>query len=75
MVALREIEPGEELFITYTNPRVPLENRRQHLLEWGFGTCDCSRCLMEEKDPNRKALEKVIPDDLEAELKTSLGVM
>ncbi|KAI0697799.1 hypothetical protein BC835DRAFT_737993 [Cytidiella melzeri] len=75
MVALRNIEPGEELFITYTNPGMPLESRRQHLLEWGFGLCDCSRCQTEENDPNRKAPEKSIPADLEAELKAGLGVM
>jgi hypothetical protein len=75
MVTLRDIEPGEELFITYTNPRVPLESRRQHLLEWGFGTCDCPRCQTEEKDASRKVPDGAIPNDMEAELKASLGVM
>lgn len=75
MIALRDIQPGEELFITYTNPRLPLETRRQHLLEWGFGTCNCPRCQMEERDPNREVSAKAIPDDLEAELKAGLGVM
>ncbi|KAI0092344.1 SET domain-containing protein [Irpex rosettiformis] len=75
MVALRDIEPGEELFITYTNPKLPLETRRQHLLEWGFGTCHCPRCQVEEKDPHRAVPEKAVPDDLEAELKAGLGVM
>ena len=75
VVALRDIQPGEELFITYTNPAQPLETRRQHLLEWGFGICDCSRCQEEEKDPNRKVPDKSMPDDLEAELKAGLGVL
>ena len=75
MVAAKDIEPGDELFITYVNPRLPLETRRQQLLEWGFGTCDCTRCTSEEQYPNRKVPEKAISDDLEAELKSGLGVM
>lgn len=74
MVAVRDIEVGEELFITYTNPKMSLEIRRKHLLEWGFGKCNCSRCATEEKDPAR-TVEPAVPDDLEAELKAGLGVM
>ncbi|KAI0339117.1 SET domain-containing protein [Trametopsis cervina] len=74
MVAVRDIEVGEELFITYTNPKMSLEIRRKHLLEWGFGKCNCSRCVTEEKDPAR-TVEPAVPDDLEAELKAGLGVM
>lgn len=75
VIARRDIEIGEELFISYVNPDLPLENRRQQLLEWGFGTCKCTRCMTEEQDPTRQALTKPVPDDLEHELKAGLGVI
>ncbi|KIP06875.1 hypothetical protein PHLGIDRAFT_30281 [Phlebiopsis gigantea 11061_1 CR5-6] len=75
VIARRDIEPGEELFITYVNPQMPLENRRKQLLEWGFGECKCSRCTAEELDPERKIPVKAVPDDLEQELKAGLGVL
>lgn len=75
VIARRDIEAGEELFISYVNPELPLEGRRRQLLEWGFGTCKCPRCMMEEQDPTRKAVTQSVPDDLENELKAGLGVM
>ncbi|KAI0742944.1 SET domain-containing protein [Daedaleopsis nitida] len=82
LVAKRDIAAGEELFITYVSPELPLEQRRRSLMEWGFGKCMCARCVQEERE--RKAAgdqagaggeadaEKA---DLEAELKAGLGVM
>ena len=75
VIARRDIEPGEELFITYVNPQMPLENRRKQVSEWGFGECKCSRCMAEENDPQRKSPVKTVPDDLEQELKAGLGVL
>ena len=75
VIARRDIEAGEELFISYVNPELPLEQRRQQLMEWGFGKCTCTRCVTEERDPTRKVLAKTVPDDLEQELKAGLGVM
>ena len=49
ILALRDIEPGEELLATYVNPNDPAWQRRRNLREWGFGTCECERCLKEEK--------------------------
>ncbi|KAF5383916.1 hypothetical protein D9757_007422 [Collybiopsis confluens] len=48
-IAKRDIEPGEELFITYVNPVLPVRARQQELRGWGFGKCTCHRCLEEEK--------------------------
>lgn len=75
VIARRDIDPGEELFISYVNPGLPLESRRQQLLEWGFGLCKCARCVAEEADPTRQAVVNAAPDDLEMELKASLGVI
>ncbi|EKM52389.1 uncharacterized protein PHACADRAFT_148986 [Phanerochaete carnosa HHB-10118-sp] len=76
VVVRRDIEVGEELFISYVNPDLPLEGRRRQLLEWGFGTCQCPRCVMEEQDPTRQTpLTKSAPGDLEQELKAGLGIM
>lgn len=75
VLARRDIQPGEELYISYVNPGLPLESRRQQLLEWGFGHCKCDRCLAEEKDPDRQVAQTAVPDDLERELKQGLGVM
>ncbi|KAI0354211.1 SET domain-containing protein [Trametes cingulata] len=80
VLARREIAPGEELFITYVNPELPLEQRRRQLMEWGFGKCVCERCVAEERE--RKANgggegpgNQDETADLEAELKAGLGVM
>lgn len=74
VLAKQDLNPGEELFITYVNPVLPLEQRRRQLLEWGFGICPCFRCLEEEKNPSRAAAGKE-SNDLENELKAGLGVL
>lgn len=73
-IAKRDLDPGEELVITYVNPELPLEQRRKRLLEWGFGICQCPRCLVEERNPSCAAEGKE-SNDLEKELKASLGVL
>ena len=82
VIARRDIAPGEELFITYVNPDLPLERRRKSLMEWGFGKCACERCVKEErerKDSGEAAGASSTADadkaDLEAELKAGLGVV
>ncbi|CAL1698218.1 unnamed protein product [Somion occarium] len=75
LIARRDIQPGEELFITYVNPVLSLQERRSQLLEWGFGVCNCERCSMEEQDPSLARPDKAELDDLEKELKAGLGVM
>lgn len=77
LIARRDIEPGEELTITYVNPQMGLAQRRQGLLEWGFGTCKCARCSAEEEQAGgAQAGESTLGDqDLEMELKAGLGVL
>ncbi|KAL4254690.1 hypothetical protein ABKN59_004451 [Abortiporus biennis] len=75
VIAKKDIEPGEELCITYVNPALPLDSRRKQLLEWGFGLCQCTRCIEEEKNPNRADAASVEAGDLERELKAGLGVI
>lgn len=77
VIARRDIKVGEELTVTYVNPQMGLYERRQGLLEWGFGQCKCARCVQEEQDPTRQTKDAVINGDrdLERELKAGLGVM
>lgn len=43
-VLTRDVQQGEELFISYTDTEQPGEVRRKHL-QWGYGfECDCKRC-------------------------------
>ncbi|KAG8952153.1 SET domain-containing protein 5 [Tulasnella sp. 424] len=72
IVAKRPIASGEELTVTYVNPRNSLKKRRRELKEWGFGECQCERCLEEEK--MREGKEEGDEDDLEDELRGFLGV-
>ncbi|KAI0263281.1 hypothetical protein BC834DRAFT_957927 [Gloeopeniophorella convolvens] len=76
LVAQRDIAAGEELFVTYVNPSLSVRERRSQLGAWGFGQCQCERCLEEEKDTGAQE-EAALPemDDLEKELKAGLGVM
>ncbi|KAK7045435.1 hypothetical protein VNI00_007688 [Paramarasmius palmivorus] len=85
VIARREIEPGEELFITYVNPNNGVIARRKELQEWGFGQCNCERCVKEAKAlPKEEKNDEVAKadgagaldmSDLEKELKAGLGVM
>ncbi|KAG5641930.1 hypothetical protein DXG03_003956 [Asterophora parasitica] len=73
MIAKRAIAAGEELVVTYVNPELNVRRRRQELQAWGFGQCNCVRCIQEAK--HLKPEEHGGMDDLESELKASLGVM
>ncbi|EMD30911.1 hypothetical protein CERSUDRAFT_163648 [Gelatoporia subvermispora B] len=76
VIAKRDIAPGEELLITYVNPALPLPQRRREVMEWGFGKCNCERCLEEEKDHAKEGETGAADvDELEMELKAGLGVM
>jgi SET domain-containing protein len=45
-MARTAIKSGEELFISYFNPKMPKQQRREKLLQYGF-LCRCSRCETE----------------------------
>jgi hypothetical protein len=72
MVAKRDIAVGEELVITYVDPSLGVLERRSQLGAWGFGQCDCERCVGEDKEEKRGEDE----DDLELarEVTAGLGV-
>jgi hypothetical protein len=46
IVALRDIEEGEELCISYIDSSEPVESRRQELGNYGF-ECQCEKCVRE----------------------------
>ncbi|KAH9922237.1 SET domain-containing protein [Fomitopsis serialis] len=88
VLARRAIPAGEELTITYVDPSLPVEQRRKRLLEWGFGKCECERCVREAKAVEERRATAGAEggdgvdgaangemSDLEAELKAGLGVL
>ncbi|ORC85520.1 uncharacterized protein TM35_000341320 [Trypanosoma theileri] len=48
--ALRDIEPGEELLISYIDESLPYPDRQQQLYEHYLFTCRCSKCESESHD-------------------------
>ncbi len=81
-IAKRNIAVGEELVVTYVDPSLGVRERRSQLVAWGFGQCDCERCIKEKRDDKSGDVEgdgEIIKqsdmDDLERELKAGLGVM
>ncbi|EJD50723.1 hypothetical protein AURDEDRAFT_182119 [Auricularia subglabra TFB-10046 SS5] len=51
VVPLWPLKPGQELTITYVDPKMGVVARRAELQAWGIARCDCTRCLEEEKLP------------------------
>ncbi|KAF8192758.1 hypothetical protein K438DRAFT_1969888 [Mycena galopus ATCC 62051] len=47
--ALADIEPGQELLITYVDPAAQYAERRAALEAWGF-VCQCAGCVEEGRD-------------------------
>ncbi|TFK72380.1 SET domain-containing protein [Pluteus cervinus] len=77
VTAKEDIKPGEELVVTYVNPKLNVKDRQRELQAWGFGTCRCDRCVEEvktwkeeERPPGQEGI-----DDLANELRASFGVM
>ncbi|OJA13935.1 hypothetical protein AZE42_01349 [Rhizopogon vesiculosus] len=75
VIAREEIDPGQELLITYTNPESNLRDRRRRLSEWGFGLCQCKRCVEEEEVSKDSDMNTQEADDLADQLKAGLGVL
>lgn len=81
VIAKRNIAAGEELVVTYVDPSLGVRERRSQLVAWGFGQCECERCVEEEKrsedegEGEGETKEQSDMDDLERELKAGLGVM
>ncbi|KAJ7630062.1 hypothetical protein DFH06DRAFT_1005634 [Mycena polygramma] len=71
--ALADIEPGQELLITYVNPAAGYAERRTELEGWGF-ICQCARCVEEGRDWKPPEAPEGL-GDLASELKAGFGVM
>ncbi len=67
-MAVRDIEEGEELTISYIDGTLSSKERQSRLNDWGF-KCSCKLCSQsdEEKAASDKRLEriKLIEDDME----------
>ena len=75
VLANRPIKVGEELLVTYVNPKLGYKQRQDELSAWGFGKCCCERCLKEAKTVVNEDPQAAGMDDLAKELKAELGVM
>ncbi|KAF8900453.1 SET domain-containing protein [Gymnopilus junonius] len=75
VIAKRPIKAGEELLVTYVNPKLGFKARQDELKGWGFGACICSRCVEEAKMISQAPATNDELDDLESELKAGLGVV
>ncbi|KAF8192761.1 hypothetical protein K438DRAFT_1906839 [Mycena galopus ATCC 62051] len=71
--ALADIEPGQELLITYVDPAAGYAERRAALEAWGF-VCQCARCVEEGRDWKPPEGQEGLAD-LASELKAGLGVI
>jgi hypothetical protein len=75
LIATKVIKKGEELTISYVNPEMGVEKRREELRQWGWGDCICVRCVGEWREKKKKkngGQEEMI--DFEQEIKAGLGV-
>lgn len=86
LIAKCAIRPGQELLVTYVNPEMGVRARRRELEGWGFGECDCDRCVEEARVLKEKGGKEgrlngrdrdreMEMEDLANELKAGLGVM
>lgn len=39
-----------ELLVSYVNPQTSVLDRQKALREWGFGSCDCSKCVWDLRE-------------------------
>ena len=75
ILAHRPIKVGEELLVTYVNPKLGYKQRQDELSAWGFGKCCCERCIKEAKTVVNEDPQAMGMDDLAKELKAGFGVM
>ncbi|KAK1222402.1 hypothetical protein PQX77_014735 [Marasmius sp. AFHP31] len=79
ILALRDIQPDEELLVTYVNPNNDVRARQKELQQWGFGKCMCERCVKEAKEIKIEEIDEgngpFEMNDLEKELKAGFGLM
>uniref|UniRef100_A0A7N6AB10 [histone H3]-lysine(4) N-trimethyltransferase n=1 Tax=Anabas testudineus TaxID=64144 RepID=A0A7N6AB10_ANATE len=57
--AVKEINPGEEIFNSYIDLLYPTEDRRERLLDSYFFTCQCTECTTKSKDKAKMEIKKL----------------
>uniref|UniRef100_A0A8D0EIQ0 [histone H3]-lysine(4) N-trimethyltransferase n=1 Tax=Strix occidentalis caurina TaxID=311401 RepID=A0A8D0EIQ0_STROC len=57
--AVKEIEPGEEVFTSYIDLLYPTEDRNDRLRDSYFFNCDCRECITKEKDKEKLEIRKL----------------
>ncbi|XP_065535489.1 N-lysine methyltransferase SMYD2 isoform X3 [Lathamus discolor] len=57
--AVKEIEPGEEVFTSYIDLLYPTEDRNNRLRDSYFFDCDCEECVTKEKDKDKLEICKL----------------
>ncbi|PKU48916.1 n-lysine hypothetical protein [Limosa lapponica baueri] len=57
--AVKEIEPGEEVFTSYIDLLYPTEDRNDRLRDSYFFNCDCRECMTKEKDKEKLEIRKL----------------
>uniref|UniRef100_A0A663LVT6 [histone H3]-lysine(4) N-trimethyltransferase n=1 Tax=Athene cunicularia TaxID=194338 RepID=A0A663LVT6_ATHCN len=57
--AVKEIEPGEEVFTSYIDLLYPTEDRNDRLRDSYFFNCDCTECITKEKDKEKLEIRKL----------------
>ncbi|KFV78285.1 N-lysine methyltransferase SMYD2, partial [Struthio camelus australis] len=57
--AIKEIEPGEEIFTSYIDLLYPTEDRNDRLRDSYFFNCDCKECITKEKDKEKLEIRKL----------------
>ncbi|KAM9016379.1 N-lysine methyltransferase SMYD2 isoform 2-T2 [Ara ararauna] len=57
--AVKEIEPGEEVFTSYIDLLYPTEDRNNRLRDSYFFDCDCEECVTKEKDKDKLKICKL----------------
>jgi len=68
--ALRDIEEGEELFVSYVQPSLGVRERRRELKSWGIVECKCGRCIREAEElAKNPTVDRTVNDDLANEIR------
>ena len=72
VVALRDIAEGEELCFSYLRKKLPLEERRHELLDYGF-VCVCPLCLEQAEEAKSKQKQQSAAADSASKSSDSIG--
>ncbi|KAF7669504.1 hypothetical protein LDENG_00193280 [Lucifuga dentata] len=57
--AVKEINPGDEIFNSYIDLLYPTEDRKERLLDSYFFTCQCTECTTKSKDKAKMEIRKL----------------